>query len=386
MTASHDPDRQFHDNLRRLGGNITMPAGPADEVRLRCAVALKAAAGAQDRRILKMIKKPAVLSAFGAAAMLAFVVGMLFPWGGGPEVHAALIVEKLNKQIEQDPLLEITLEALRVEEVSLNGHLQLSRQGIAGDVQVQVDDRDGRIDVDVSLGLTEQSGWVLIRKLDIPDAEARAILSMFLAPAGETLLLLPDGALAGPLGGTAGVDLGDALAELRSENVIGMLKQLIENHAAYGVTVEPQRDGTVLLHLSIDDKEALEGLTRLITDVANVEAQIAAVVEDEAVGGDEDAAGRRVEIRQEVELELSDEMSELLGCAVTLVYDPAVERVRSFSISDLGPMKGTVTVGLRDGEIDPALLDPDRVAGPNTRTVDLAALGPLLMNLQFQSK
>lgn len=384
MTASHDPDKQFDENLRRIGRGVSMPQGPSADVRSRCAAALNAAGKPTNGRILKMIKKPAVLSAFGAAAILAFVVGMLFPWNGTPAAYAALIVEKLEKQSERAQLMEVTLEGVRVDAASLNGHLQLSQQGIAGDVQIGVDEGEGRIEIDASLGLTSGSGWVLIRGLSIPDPRARMIISMFLPPGGETLLLLPAGALDNDFG----VDFGDPLKELRSENVIGILKQLIENHADYGVTLERQGDGTVLLSLTIDDDEAFQGLARLIMDVGGVEQQITAELKAEISGADGDV--RREEILREtaVEIEgaLGGEMDELLGASLAVTYDPATEQVRSFSITDVGPMKGTIVIALRDGEIDPALLDSARVAGPNTRTLDLNALESMFENMKINLK
>ena len=59
---------------------------------------------------------------------------------------------------------------------------------------------------------------------------------------------------------------------------------------------------------------------------------------------------------------------------MNIVYDQDAGLVRSFSVEDIGEMKGSVTVSIRSGSIDPDLLDASRVTTASTRTLDLAAL------------
>ena len=63
-----------------------------------------------------MMRKPSVLSAFGVAAMIAITFGLLFPAPTGPTVQAATIIKKLNEQIEESPLIEVTLDSLAIDE------------------------------------------------------------------------------------------------------------------------------------------------------------------------------------------------------------------------------------------------------------------------------
>ena len=69
-----------------------------------------------------------------------------------------------------------------------------------------------------------------------------------------------------------------------------------------------------------------------------------------------------------------DEGEQLFGSTLRIVYDPEAELVHSFSISDFGDKKGTLSISISGDSLDPDLLDSSRVVGPNTRTFDVAAL------------
>ena len=308
-----------------------------------------------------MMKKPIFASAFGVAASIALLVALLFPGNGGPAVQAAEIIQKLNAQIQEDPLLEITLDALAIDEVFVNGHLQVASHGVAGDLQVEVSESpDQVVKIDLALGLSEDEGWVLIRDLVVPDPQAQAVLAMLFPPGSEVLLMLPDEAL----GAELGLDLEKDLAELHSGEIVEVFKELINSHAEYGATIEHQRDGTILLTLPIDDAEALAALEQMLK--AKIVVQ----------------TGGEMPAEENISIDL-DTDSELVGSTVTVVYDPTLERVQSLGIEDLGPMKGSITIGIREGGIDPALLDSSRVTGPNTRVLDLKALEGMFENLEL---
>ncbi|MHC4695578.1 MAG: hypothetical protein ACYTFA_02420 [Planctomycetota bacterium] len=314
-----------------------------------------------------MMKKPKVLSALGLAASVALVASLLSPWSAGPTVQAAVIMEKLSEQIEKNPLIDVTLDSISVDEAFVNGRLQVSKQGVAGDIEVAVreEGKDPEVEVNMSLGLSDGGGWVFIRELKVDDPQAQAVINMFLPAGDEVLIVLPEDAV----GSDFGIDLGDELGELGSDKVVGVLQELIDSHADYGATIEHLSDGTILLTLPIDDAEALAALEGL--------AERAHGIDDEQIKSEVHDAMR------EHHRDHDDE--ELIGSTLTVVYDPAAELVRSFGIENLGSTDGRINVTIGEGEIDPALFDSSRVTTPNTRTLDLNALKSMFEGFEFST-
>jgi hypothetical protein len=353
MSARRDPDQQFHENLKTIGSRADVPAGPSPDVRSRCVAALESAGQGSHWSVLEMMKKPSVLSAFGMAAAIAIAFSLLFPAASGPQVQAATIIKKLNEQIEQSQLIEVTLDSLGVDNVFVNGQLQVSDQGVAGEIEAIVYDRSRKpeVEVDLNIGISSHGGWILIRKLTVPDPQAQAILGVLFPSGAETLLLLPEDAVKSGFG----ADIKGGLSELHSGELVVALKKMIESHDELGATVENQPDGTVLLTLPIHDAEALAALEQWANKVESSGGETREVeVEDKPVGVDED--------------------DELIGSTLRVVYDPVAEIVRSFHIDDLGTPGSNISVTIGEGEIDPALLDHSNFTTPKTRTLDLGSL------------
>jgi hypothetical protein len=84
---------------------------------------------------------------------------------------------------------------------------------------------------------------------------------------------------------------------------------------------------------------------------------------------------------EEIDIDDSD-VDELRGCTLSVLYDPEDEAVRSFSVSDLQDLQGTITISLGGGKLDPDLLDSSRVTGPNTREINLGALESVIESLE----
>jgi hypothetical protein len=317
------------------------------------------------------------------AAGIALVVGLLLPLDNGQTVHAAVILAKLDKQIAESSVVEITLDSLTIDgEVTVNGTLQVGEGGIAGDIHAIVHEghNGNPVEVDISLGMSADQRWVLIRKLSIPEPEIQPILA-FLFPAGsETLLMLPidddgDGIASGIAEGLS-EGLSEPLAMLNSKRVVSVLEELIEARTELGATVVDRADGTVELTVPIRDARALKTLESILEGAF------------EATEGQEDNdattnvrrhGSKKTRVRTTIEIDEADEDdldadNDLIGATLSVVYDPDTESVRSFSISDLGSTEGTLSVVIRDGEIDADLLDSSRVITPNTRTLDLGAI------------
>ena len=358
MNGGHDPDKQFHENLEAVGRQVSAPETPSSDLRDRCAGVLAAGGRVRRRENYRVFRRPAILSTVGLAAAIALAVGLLFPTNGGPQVQAATVLEKLSEQVAEDDLLEVVLDSLVADGASINGRLQVASEGIAGDLQVSVHEDSGElvVELDVSLGISEDGGWVLLRQLHVQDPEAQAMLNLFLPADSDTLLIIPK-----ELVHDAAPGLKGDIAEVRilaSGQVVEFIKEVLKEQASVGVSTEPQSDGTVLLTMTVEDAESIRKL-----------AELAAATFPDALGG------------EAINIDESD-VEELRGCTLTVVYDPTAEAVRSFSISDLQEIQGTITVSLTGGKLDPDLLDPDRVTGPNTRRIDLGALQSVIESLE----
>jgi hypothetical protein len=368
MSTSCDPDQQFHNNLRLLGRRIEVPEGLSQEVRSRCAAALDPTRPTAPWRIV--MKKQTLLSITGIAAAIAVAAEFFFPGNGAPTVQAATIIQKLSEQIEQSPLFEVTLDSLEIEQVSINGRLQASQHAAAGHIHVKVQEgqADEFVEVDLSLALSNDGGWVLIRKLIVSDPAAQAIVALVFPPETETLILLPEDASEFDDVLDIDVEMGDARSELKH-----VLDELLASHEDYGVTLERQEDGMLLLTLPINDAETLAALGRLAQASPDAkQTQGVVTVTESGVETEEKKAGLEVEI---------DDGGKLIGTTITMLYDPVAEQVRSFSILDLGSPGSRITVTIGEGEVDPALLDSSRLTTPATRTFDLGALKSLLEDL-----
>ena len=345
-------DQLFDRNLKTVGARIPVPDAPFHEVVDRCADTLTASAGpARGRRA-------GWLATFALAASILLAFGLLAdPFQTSPKVQAATILAKLNEQIAAPKLIELRLDSIAVDEVEVDGHLQISTSGVAGDLHVIVNKGDMPIEVDLSLGVSKDEAWVLLRKIAIPDPEVQAMLGLFFPAGSETLLTVP----AEMLGDGFPLDTGDfdeIMGVLAAKNLLAVFQELITDQAGANATIVEQNDGTVVLTLPIDDAKSLEGLIRM-----------AAKIHD-----GKDIPEGEITIDE-------DDGEELFGSTLQIVYDPDRELVRSFSISDFGDKKGTLSISISGDSLDPDLLDSDRVTGPNTRTFDVAALMSLVKQL-----
>ena len=353
MSTAHDPDHMFDRNFRAAACDADVPAGPSEELLSQCRAALIGNQHAAPRH-MTWLRRPALLSTVGLAACLALAVGLLFPTGGGPTVRAATILARFNEQITAPTMIELTLDNIVVEQASLNGHLQIADDGVAGDLQVAVNEpgEDQAVEVDLSLGLSKAGGWVLIRKLVVSDPEVQPMLAWLFPAGSETMLKLPADATADGFNG----GVGDVLGELKTARLLEAFRELVESQPESGATITEQSNGTLLLAITIEDATALKELVKTLA------------TPDESPEIDVDLEAR-------IDSELSDEdLPGLIGSTMEIVYEPTSETIRSFALRNFGEANGTISFALTNGQLDPALLDEQRVTGPNTRTIDLSAL------------
>lgn len=365
MTLPNDPDQMFHENLRTLGGRLSTPAGPSRTLRSRCTAAIGAAATPRAA----MFRRPVWLSTVALAASIALAFGLLFPTNGGPTVQAATILARLREQIAAPKLLELTIKDITVEKASVSGHIQLAKEGIAGDISAVVDaDEMGLIEIDASFGISQDGGWILIRKLVVPDEDVQLIINLLLPPGTETLLKLPEDI---DLPGLD-LDFADAIKELSSAHkMLETFTEIVRNQSDTRATVTERRDGTIVLTLPIDDSDSLTEFARMAAQAMKAELK--------SQGKDDEADEIDVD---DIDIDIKgDEAKMLVGSTLKIEYDPEAELVRRFEISNFGESKGSISIELSDGEIDENLLDAERVSGPNTRVVDLSALKSLIESL-----
>lgn len=358
MSVTHESDARFHDNLSNAAAGLNAPPGLPPDLRARCLDALDKGLKAAERRKVPMYRRPLFVSTFAAAASLALAVTLLIPsFGTGPRVEAATILTKLTEQIAGQEVLEISLDKAHVDDADVDARIQLAKNQIAGDVKAKVKEDEGVIDVDLSFALGEQGGWVLIRKLQIPDPEAMVFITMFMPSGSETLIHLPSDLVEGVLD----EKVGDTLSEIRgaaSGQLVTIVKRLLESQKELKADVTKRRDGLVELSVLLRDKATLEQFLRVVM---------------EAMGG-----------KAEGDMDIDDD-EDLIGSTMRVVYDPKAERVHAVSLSDMGELDGTLTLSLREGGIDPALVDPARVTTPQTRTFDLGALKSMIQGFQGRS-
>ncbi len=353
MSTSHDLDQQFHENLRVLAGCIPAPGAPSADVRVRCRSAFESAGVTRAHRF-PFLRKPSILSTLGVAASIVLILGLFFPWNGGPKVEAATILAKLNEQCQEPRLIEVTMDSISVDNIVLDAHLQIAKAGAAGDLHVIVGDGEVAIEVDLSLAISRQDSWVLIRKLSVPNPDVQPLLTLLFPSGSETLLTLPSEFAHDELD----VDPGDAPFELgAASRFIETLAGLVREQPESGATVTDQGDGSLLLTMPIADARTLEEFLQLASQAVELYRENGSSIQVEF-----DSSGS------------IDEGSDLFGSTLEIVYDPGLELVRSFAITDFGENEGTLSVSFKDEDLDLDLLDSSRVVGPHTRTLDLTGL------------
>lgn len=351
----NDLDRHLDESLQAFGRTLSAPESIPRDVRARCMAALEQSDVPHSRA---MLRRPAVLSTVGLTIALATSLGLFFPTNGGPTVHAATVLEKLSRQVTGNDVIEARLDRVQVEEVTLHGQVLVADAAVAGDVFAIVDEGNGLIEVDAAFGITEESGWILVRKLRIPDKGAQVLVDMFLPRDQETLILLPPALVKAKLAEGLGGGLSH-VREMAGGHLATVVKSLIESKSASGAQTKRLADGTILVTVDLKDKETIQAFMSAVAS---------------SMGKDGSEA-------------LDDhDVNEFLGAAFTVVYDPATEAVRSFSVTGVKGITGVITVALHGGTIAPALLDSTRVAKPGTRTLDLEGLLQSVDGLQEMLK
>lgn len=382
-------DVRFDEHLRTLAARTPVEPGPDPRVMQGCLNILQRPTTPNWRTTVQTYRKPILWSSMGMAAMFALFATSLWPHAN-PTVHAALVVEKLAKQAAANPLMQLTVENLAMDEVQCTAHLQLGKGGIAGDVNVRVESPDdempGTIEVEASIGLGGNNNWILIRRLSVPDPKAQFFLNMFLPPGQETLLVLPADS---DIGNEVGAEIEEALQELRSGELIEAFKQLLANHAEVGATATNQPDGTIRLTLPIQDEEAIEAVVNLFHKGEGEEHQdgeTPPVAVEKKINKSSKTKSHAAQAHKAIEKHhakhVEDGAKELIGATVNAVYDPATETVRMLEVLGLGSPNARISLVLSEGDVDANLLDSARVAKPGVRTLDLGAIESIIKSFE----
>lgn len=389
MNDNDQIDVRFDGNLRKLAARTPVEAGPDPRVMQNCLDILSQPTIPNWRTTVQTYRRPILWSSMGMAAMIALFATSLWPHAN-PTVHAALVVEKLAKQAATNPLMQLTVEGLAMDEIQCTAHLQLGKGGIAGDVNVRVESPDeempGTIEVEASIGLGGDKNWILIRRLSIPDPKAQFFINMFLPPGQETLLVLPADS---DIGNDVGGEIEEALQELRSGELIDAFKELLANHAEVGATVTNQPDGTIRLSLPIQDEEALEAIVKLFHKGDGDEDEndeTPAVVVEKKVAKSAKSKSHAAHAHKVIEKHHAKHVEhgskEMIGATVNAVYDPATETVRMVEVLGLGAPSARISLVLSEGDVDTNLLDSSRVAKPGVRTLDLGAIESIFKSFE----
>ena len=376
MNVKNEPDRQFHENLQTLGRYIDADAEPSETLRTRCLAELDVYAAKKPRRILTMMRKPALLSITGVAAAIVILIVVLFPGAQTPTVQAATIMRQLNEQIERNPNLEIRLEQLGIDEVFINGSFIIGEGNMFGDMAVRVDEdpsaEEHVIELDLAFALRPIDGWALIRSIRIPDPEIRKYLDGFFLEGTETMFLLPNNLMNNKR--TENLDFGMITQHI--QQIHEVLKQIAASHEEYGMTLTPQSDGTILLTLPIKDAAALQSL------VLQFDKQLQLDIESDIKNEAHDTTNTDNEINEAAESDTKStsnsesschrhDQEVLLGATIAVVYDPATERARSLAILDFGAVGSNIRVNLDAPSPAGERFDWQNYMKPETRLFDM---------------
>lgn len=344
-------DGDFDDYLGTQGSEwrSTMKMNP--DLREKCLAAMDAGR-AQGRRLRDWGKRTLV-STMGLAAAIALIVTFAFPPNGNTPVAAKTVLAKLAEQVQGEGVLQITLDSIRVEGAGIEGRVQIAEDSAAGDVHLTVKENAEElpIEIDASFAVSPSRGWILLRHLQVPDPQAQAFIQFFVSTESPTLILLPPSILT-----KLEIKPDTPISEIRrmaSGEIADIVREILNSQADLGAVTKQQPDGTMRTTLRVKNVEVLRKLVA-----------VAAA-----------ATGRQVEGDMDIS---ENDAKEILGCTLGVTYDPQSQAVRSFSITDIAEMKGTVTIALQDGSIDPGMLDPARVTTPNTRTIDAGFLKTML--------
>ena len=329
-----------------------------------------------------MMRKPALLSITGVAAAILITIVLLFPGGHTPTVQAATIMQKLNEQIDEDVALNIQLERLSIDELFIDGFLNVMEGRVCGDISIRIDEgksMDGEaqtLEIDAALAVGSADSWLLVRKLRVPDPEVQPFLDAFFMEGTETMILLPKQIMESEV--NSELQFGTVTDQL--QDVHHLLKEIIAAHEDYGVTLTPQPDGSILLSLPIEDEVALETIAAQLEQ--NMQFDLDLEVGDSAAPDAEDsedapAAGADRDTQVVVKHEASttlDGDDPLIGSTLTVLYDPNYERVRSFAILDFGGPGSNIRVNLDAVPITEDYFDWQTHMQQGTRLFDLNAL------------
>lgn len=381
MNARGDANEHWDANLRAMTETMDVPAGAPREIRERCIAVLK---GDIKVKTHQQSWRTAVFSTIGVAAAIIVLFGFLGLPHGQTEVNAAVILRALNEQVQASEGIEVSIESLVLDGVAIDGRIQFCRQGVGGDIKVDVQEGNDRpaFAVDATIGIQRGSGWVLVRELKMGDPSMQAVVGMFIPPGRETLITLPMD--------EDDFDLDAEMGEFKDHDFAQLVEALIEIHEEVGATIEHQPDGTILLTLPIKDTETLEALSRLDAlakgqaltiggGVGNKGVDISVSVSSEA---DADRGEAGADIPEHIQRHHADSGHELVGATVKVLYDPAASDIRWFSIEDFGEANGRISVSFEQGAIDATRLDKASVMTEDVHVVDLSAFASLFKDHQ----
>ncbi len=377
-------DDELDANLRAVGRRMRNAGGPSEELMLRCLGALQERPAKTWRNLFMEYRRSFIASTLGLAAAAVLAIGVVLPHTG-PKVHAELVVQSLARQSQQNPLIDIRIESLVLEELQLSGSFRVGRSGVAGNISLSIEEDELPLEIDAALGFGGTAGeWVLVRKLSLPDTQAQLFLGLLMPPGQETLVILPSES---EVADEVRREIHEGLVELRSGELISVFKDIIQSQGDYGVTVKNQADGTVLLTLPLGDDDALEKIAAKLEGLGDFDLGLGKD-EKKSVTKRQDRLVERIakgETAAKHEPKKAAE-SELADAVLNAVYDPATESVKMVQITGFGDAKGSITLRLLDGDIDPHLLDPKRMMKPGTRTIDLSAFESLIEGLAGKLK
>ncbi|MBN1943786.1 MAG: hypothetical protein JW849_10885 [Phycisphaerae bacterium] len=420
----NEHERQFDEqsdgrldmNLRAIGRRVERPADATDEQIHRWVKLAQAAP--RKRTVLRFpaLAGPALRRwALSAAAVAVLAAGLFLAFRTTPQpVSAEDVFQRVGSTLAENPVLHLTIQGVELHGNHLDFEFLGAEQGRA--IFAHVDARssaesDHTLGLNLTLARDGEAGWVLVRRLQWNRHD----------PMGR---LIPDG----------GALLIDVPVSRSTDQAVRQMfpvavrprevQALIESlrQAVPDLTVRELADGTVLLEGVITRPENLDlrmlcettdaariamgvspalmtGMTK--RDLQKVVKTLKTSLAERMSKEDFQAVSQRLDMisfvamqqLQSGETEQRIESSErfdknlrtlLTGATIAIAYDPAQKLLRSVSMDNVGPARGTVRLRFDEPEINQAMLDRTRFTEkPNTRImtrdeVICAMLLPLL--------
>lgn len=396
-------EKQLDGNLRAIGRITPRPPEASEEQIRRWVTAVRSVAPVRRALQFPVRTGPLLRRAALTAAAVILAVGAFLAFRATPRnVSAEEVFRQVAGTLAGNPVLHLTVQGVELNGNRIDLEFFGAEQGRTMYAHVDAATIPGEGDHDLGLNLTlardEANGWVLVRRMQWRNCRPMEHL------------LPPDGALLIDVPISRGTD--EALRQVfpvmvqprEVQSLIESLRQAVPD-----LKLREQPDGIVLLEGVITQPEQLD--LRMLCETTDAARMMAGVSPALMSGMTEEDLRRVVQtVKETLRKRLSEEDYQavsqridvvslvamrqlrdggadksvsspserfrdnlralLTGATLAITYDPALRRLRSVAMENVGPAGGSIRLRLDEPGVDRALLDRSRFATEsNLRTL-----------------